>query len=300
MDARSLPPPPIATSTRPAFLVALLGIASFSAMDAVMKALTIEMGAYNAMLWRSLLALAMTAPFYSWSFRRLPDRPALRLHLLRGSIAGVMAFTFFWGIARVPLAEGIALSFVAPLIAIYLSAVFLHEQVRPGAVTASIISFAGVALIAVTRARGEFSEETLWGLASIMVSAVLYAFNIVLMRAQAQAAQPVEIAFWQNFIVSVQLALLAPFFAILPSADALTRMAGASALTVIALFTLAWAYARGETQHLVPTEYTAFIWASLLGWWWFDESVSLSTIAGCALIVTGCLMATRSPPPMKG
>ena len=35
------------------FFVATLGIACFAVMDAVMKGLAIELGAYNAMLWRT-------------------------------------------------------------------------------------------------------------------------------------------------------------------------------------------------------------------------------------------------------
>ena len=292
MTATTIPPVRIATG--PAYLAALSGIAAFSVMDAVMKALTLELGAYNAMVWRSWIALAIMTPLYFATRKSWPDRRAMKLHLLRGSISGVMAFTFFWGIARVPLAEGIALSFVAPLIAIYLSAVFLHEKVQQGAVAASLISLSGVLVIAAARATGEFSTDTLWGLGSIMISAILYAANITMMRAQAQAAGPVEIAFFQNLVVSVQLGLLAPFLLEMPTLDVLVRMSGASLLTVYALFILAWAYARGQTQHLVSTEYTAFIWASLFGWWFFAETVTLTTLAGCALIVTGCLMATRN------
>ncbi len=286
--------PPVRIATGSVYLAALSGIASFSIMDAVMKALTLELGAYNAMVWRSWIALAIMTPFYCVTRKGWPDKRAMKLHLLRGSISGVMAFTFFWGIARVPLAEGIALSFVAPLIAIYLSAVFLHEKVQKGAIMASAISLAGVVVIAAARATGEFSQDALWGLGSIMVSAILYAANIAMMRAQAQAAGAVEIAFFQNLVASAQLGLLAPFMLDVPSVDVLVRMSGASLLTVYSLFILAWAYARGQTQHLVSTEYTAFIWASLFGWWYFAEEVTLSTLAGCALIVTGCLMATRN------
>ena len=41
------------------------------------------------------------------------------------------------------------------------------------------------------------------------------------------------------------------------------------------------------------TEYSAFLWASALGWLVFQESVSLYTVAGAALIVAGCLFAAR-------
>ena len=47
----------------------------------------------------------------------------------RGVIVTVMAVLFFWGIGRVPLAQAIALTFIAPLIALLLAAVFLGERI---------------------------------------------------------------------------------------------------------------------------------------------------------------------------
>jgi len=60
-----------------------------------------------------------------------PTRAVLRVHLIRGSLSVVMAILFFWGLARVPLAQGVALAFVAPLIALYLAALILKEHLMP-------------------------------------------------------------------------------------------------------------------------------------------------------------------------
>ena len=40
----------------------------------------------------------------------------------------------------------------------------------------------------------------------------------------------------------------------------------------------AWAYARGEASYLAVTEYSAFLWASALGWLVFREPVSPYTL----------------------
>ena len=45
------------------------------------------------------------------------------------------------------------------------------------------------------------------------------------------------------------------------------------------------------------TEYSAFLWASALGWFVFREHVSLFTLAGAILIVCGCLVAVRGHNP---
>jgi S-adenosylmethionine uptake transporter len=55
----------------------------------------------------------------------------------------------------------------------------------------------------------------------------------------------------------------------------------------------AWAYARGEASYLAVTEYSAFLWASALGWIVFSERVTGYTLAGAVLIVAGCLLASR-------
>ena len=45
---------------------------------------------------------------------------------------------------------------------------------------------------------------------------------------------------------------------------------------------------------MIPMEYTAFVWAILLGWLMFDEAVGWTTLAGGALIIVGCLIAARA------
>ena len=54
---------------------------------------------------------------------------------------------------------------------------------------------------------------------------------------------------------------------------------------------LSWAYARAEAQHLAPVEYTAFIWAALLGILVFAEPVRPLTLLGAAMIVAACIIA---------
>ena len=70
----------------------------------------------------------------------------------------------------------------------------------------------------------------------------------------------------------------------------------AALLAFVSLMLMSWAYARAEAQRLVPIEYTAFLWAALVGWFAFNEPVTPATLAGTALIIFGCLIATRQQP----
>lgn len=281
------------------FLVAASGIALFSVMDAVMKSASLAVGAYNAMLYRSAFGVLMMLPLWKYTGGRWPGPEALRLHALRGAISAGLATSFFWGLIRLPLAEAIALSFIAPLIALYLAAVMLGEKIGRNAVIASALGFAGVLVIGAGRlGREALSEDAAWGIASVLLSAVLYAFNLIFQRKQAQVASPQEVALFQMGFAGLFLVLAAPWWAIVPGAGTLGEIASGAGLAAVSLMLLSWAYGRAEAQALLPIEYTAFIWAAMLGWAVFAEAVTIETMAGVVLIVIGCWIAARKTAPV--
>jgi S-adenosylmethionine uptake transporter len=280
-----------------AFLVACTGVALFSVMDAVMKGASLSVGAYNALWWRGIINIALCAPLWLLTRRGWPAWSVLRLHMWRGVVVAFMALLFFWSIVRLPLAEAIALSFIAPLIALYLAAVLLKERIGPRAVTASLLGLAGVGVIMLGRfGSGHYAADALWGVAAVLGSAVLFAYNLVLARQQAQLAGPAEIALFQNLSVFAVLSCAAPWLAIMPEPPVFGPLALSALLSVLSLLLMSWAYARAEAQILIPVEYTAFIWAAICGWFAFGEPLTWPVIGGAVLIVTGCLIAARARP----
>lgn len=271
----------------------LFGLLSFAMMDVVMKSLAMDLGAYNAILWRVLTSLTIVSLIFFARRPRMPGRAARTVHLQRGIIMVFMSYLFFWGLARVPLAEAIALSFIAPIIALYLAAVFLGETIHRNAIYASVLGFSGVLVIAWGRATGEYDEEVILGIGAILASAVLYAGNLVIQRRQALLAGPIEISFAQNLVVGASFLLLAPFFAVVPEQEFLPYIGAGAILSIISAVFIAWGYARAEAKNLINLEYSAFVWAAIFGWLFFREPITLTTVSGTILIVAGCILATR-------
>jgi S-adenosylmethionine uptake transporter len=278
------------------FAVASLGIALFSTMDALMKGLALGLGAYNALLWRTMAGALLGALFFFGRRSAWPPRATLKIHLLRGTMSSVMAVLFFWGLARVPMAQAIALAFIAPLIALYLAALFLKEKIQARAILASLLGFAGVVVILAGQVDARMGPDALRGSVAILLSACLYAGNIVLMRRQAQLAGPMEVAFFMSAIMSACFLLAAPVLAEVPGREHMPDILGAALLAFGSLMLLAWAYARAEAQHLAPVEYTGFVWAAFYGWVIFSEPVRPFTLSGAAMIVVACLIAARATP----
>ncbi len=278
------------------FLVAAAGIALFSLMDVAMKSLSISIGAFAAVFWRNIIGTLMTGTIFLARRESWPGAQNLRLHMRRAIVVAVMSVTFFWALARMPIAEAIGLSFFAPVMALYLAAILLGEKIEREAIIASVAGIAGVAIIISGKLAGEYEPEALLGTIAVMCSACLFAYNLILAREQAQKAGPVEIAFFQNMFTAAVLALAAPVFLSGLPAEQIPLLSGAAGLATLSLLLLSWAYARAQAQILIPVEYTGFVWAAIFGLYFFDENVTWPTIAGTLLIVAGSLMVVRSKP----
>ena len=285
------------------FIAALGAVAVLSIMDAVMKHLVLTIGIITVSVWRSAANLSLSALLYLPSRAAWPDRRTLRLHVLRGIDVTVMAVLFFWGIGRVPLAQAIALTFIAPLIAMLLAAVFLDEKIGSRSIAGSLTAFSGVIVIVLGQAAAHVGNDMLLGSAAILGSALCYAVHIVLMRHQALAAKPLEINFFQSMTVMAMWLLALPLAGVpaWPGGQWLWVVV-ACLLSTSGTLLFAWGYARGPASYLAATEYSGFLWASACGWIAFHERVSTYTLGGAVLIVGGCLVAARGrvtePPEM--
>ncbi|MFA9201292.1 MAG: DMT family transporter [Cypionkella sp.] len=279
-------------------LAAIAAIGLLSWMDAFMKAAALAVGAYSALLLRAPIGFLIAAPAWRLAGGRWPAPPVLRIHLLRGVVVAAMAFLFFFSLTLLPLAQAIAISFIAPLIALFLASIMLGERIERRAIVGALLGLAGVVVILAGKlwSEGTGGGAPL-GIAAVLASALLYAWNLVLQRQQALVAKPLEVAAFQNAITFLVLAGFAPWFLHWPQGGEWRDIAVSAVLSGSAALLFTWGYARAETQRLAPLEYTGFLWAALFGWWFFAEAVTGATVAGTVLIVAGCWIATRGRPP---
>lgn len=282
-----------ATHPTRAFLIACWGIFTFSLMDVMMKALSIAMGAYAALFWRSVIGVVLLGVIFLARRDPMPAWGAMRLHIARGGLAGASVLLFFWGLVRVPLAYGTALTFCAPLIAQGLAAVFLGERMGRWAMIGSPLAVLGVGIIAWGQPHEGVTAASLAGSAAILVASLFYAVSLILLRKQAQAAGPLEVTLFTTLTLAVAMLPAAPWLVVWPVGSQWLLELAAATLVSASAFALAWAYARAEAQLLSMVEYTAFVWAAILGYIVFGERVTAATLGGTLLIILGCLAAVR-------
>ncbi|WP_376988440.1 DMT family transporter [Bosea sp. R86505] len=273
-------------------LRALLGIALLTVMDAVIKAQMQEHPFILALFMRfamggvcALVVLAIARP-------PAPTRASVIGNSVRVPVVVLTAGSFFYSISVLPLAEALTLAFLAPVFVALLGGVLLKEKMDARIWQALGFGVAGMLVMVWPRLQGQVSGAGL-GVAAALFSAVTYAFNLILLRRIALKEHPAVIVAFQNCGPALLLAVPAALaFVPLSAADLLIYLA-AGALGVAGHLTLTSAFARAEASRLAPLEYTALIWASLLGYAFFDEVPLITTYAGAVLIVAGAIAISR-------
>lgn len=280
------------------FFIAILGIGCLSAMDGAVKAMSLDVGAFAALSWRLLASVPLVAIAYLLLRKGWPTRKALRFHIMRGLLTVPMAFLFFYGLERVPMAQAIALAFLAPLFAIFLAALLLKEKVGGSTLVGAGLAFGGTLVIFFGQAQAEMGDAAMLGGVAILGSALLYGFNIILMREQALNADPIEIGFFTYCVSATGFwALAFLLFGGAAYPEGQDFAVAASAVTGVAgTLLLAWAYARASASYLSATEYSGFLWAALFGFVLFGEVPLGWTIVGAAAILCGVWIASRPAP----
>ena len=130
-------------------LSAIVAVFCFSTNDVAIKFISKDYALHLVVLIRSLVGLIVLFLFIvplSGGVKVLYTN-RLGLHLLRGFCVVFANITFFLGLAALPLAEGVAIFFISPLLITIFSVVFLKEIVGPRRWVAVTIGLIGVLVI---------------------------------------------------------------------------------------------------------------------------------------------------------
>ena len=130
-------------------LSAIVAVFCFSTNDVAIKFISKDYALHLVVLIRSLVGLIVLFLFIvplSGGVKVLYTN-RLGLHLLRGFCVVFANITFFLGLAALPLAEGVAIFFISPLLITIFSVVFLKEMVGPRRWAAVTIGLIGVLII---------------------------------------------------------------------------------------------------------------------------------------------------------
>ena len=263
-------------------------------MDALIKSLSARYPTLQIAFLRYFFGLIGSIAYVLWSRPGWPSRDTAIHNGLRALLIVVIATSFFFALARLPLADAIALSFISPVLTALLGAFLLGERLDWRIGVALIAGFAGMLLIIGGSIGGAgTSGDALIGAVAVLISAIGYALNIIMLRHRATRDPLAHIVLFQNLGPALILAIPASMvWTALTSLDlALFALLGGIGVTAHTM--LAHAFARLEAARLAPVQYVTLVWGVVFGFLFFAEIPGPATIAGAALIVLGTLVSQR-------
>lgn len=209
-------------------------------------------------------------------------------HALR-SIAGTISmFCNFAAYIYLPLADATAIGFAAPLFVVILAALVLSERVHAYRWSAVVIGFVGVVIIAGPEAG--MSRAALYGALFALAGAGLTALAMIFLRRMSAHEHSITIAFYYTLTsTAVSLTTLFLGWNVPTSAEALVLVLIGLTGGVGQLF-LSFSYRYGEASVLAPFDYTAMLWAVLLGYFFFGELPAVQVWLGGAVVTAAGLL----------
>ncbi len=277
-----------------AALLKVIAAFLFAAMSVLVRWIGVKYPVGQVVFFRSAFAIVPVVIIYAW---RRELMAAVRIgrplhHIGRGLTAVGAMFCNFSSLARLPVVDATAISFVSPLITVALSAIFLKERVRIYRWSAVIIGFIGVLVMLAPHLdvdRSTANAVAVAGATFGLVGAFFSAASTVQTRSLAQSETTSSIVFYFSLICAVAGLVTLPFGWLVPSWPELAALVTIGIFGGLAHIFLTESYRLAEASLVAPFDYTSMLWALVLGYLVFSELPDALVFVGAAIIAAAGL-----------
>jgi S-adenosylmethionine uptake transporter len=266
----------------------LVGVGLFAVNDALGKWLVADYGVGQLMMLRSVGAAVVLAPMILSFKVKLVDRRQAPLQVARVLCAAVDTFSFYYATRFMPLADVMTFYMATPLIVTALSAPLLGEKVERFRWIAVLVGFVGV-LIALRPSPQMFS----WAAPLALFGATTFALSQTITR-ELRGVHWLPLVFWQFVGSGLIGAATVPFAWTTPTAFDLGLMFLVGVVSMTCFIFIVRALALARAAVLAPLQYSAIVWAAIMGWLVWRDAPTPPIIVGNAIIIgSGLYVAAR-------
>jgi drug/metabolite transporter (DMT)-like permease len=274
------------------FLLMLVSTLSFAVVNIIIKSMD-NFHPFQLVFFRCSVALlicivqikSLGIPFFGNNIKML---------LIRG-VAGVTALSmFFFLIQKVSLGTAVTLQYLSPIFSAFIGVFMLKEKVLPIQWLALIIGVVGVALLQ----KGDVALDNWWLLLGLITAAIAgLAYNAVRVCRKTDHALTCVLYFP---LLGTPLAGVAsiPYWQ-MPQGWEWVWILLLGAFTQLAQVTLTKALQSDNIAGVTIYKYLGTVYALIVGYFVFDESINLFMLSGVALIVLGLITFHLIPKWVK-
>lgn len=266
-------------------LFALLAFAIFSTHDVIIKVLGASYAPVQIVFFSVLLSFPLATVMLmrdSTADTLIPRHPWwLALRTAAAVITGVSAFYAF---SVLPLAQTYAIIFASPLLITILAIPVLGEKVGLPRWIAVLVGLAGVLVVL----RPGSTDLGLGHLAAL-AAAIGGSVAAIVVRKIGSEERPVVMLLYPMVVNFVVMAALLPLVYVPMPIEHLGMLAVIAAFAWTASRLVITAYQSGEAAIIAPMQYSQIIWATIYGYFFFDETIDGPTALGAGIIIASGL-----------
>ncbi len=262
---------------------------TFAALGAMIKVVSTSLSNEMVVFFRNLCALIFILPWI-W-YKRPPggvNTAFFQFHLLR-TLAGLGAmYCFFYAIAHLRLSEACLLASTAPLFIPVIAYLWIQEPVVQKVRVAIIIGFIGIVLI-LKPGLGVFQPIAIVGLAA----GVFVALAMVSIRRMSTSEPTIRIVFYFTVLSTLISAVPLVWSWQSPQPKIWWLLVLIGLLAAVGQMLLTKGYSLAPAAQVGPFTYGNVVFATVLGWLFWGESLDFMTWAGAFLICIAGIITTR-------
>src|SRR5271155_1792149 len=267
-------------------LLYLAGVGLFAVNDALGKWLVADYSVGQLMMLRSIGAGVVLAPMILSRRVNFVDPRQPGLQIVRVLCAAVDTFAFYYATRTMPLADVMTFYMATPLIVTALSAPLLGEKVERFRWVAVLIGFVGV-LIALRPSPQMFSQAA----PIALFGATTFALSQTITR-ELRGIHWMPLVLWQFVGTGLVGAATIPWVGNTPRLFDLGLMFLVGAGAMLCFIFIVRALALAPASVLAPLQYSAIVWAAIMGWLVWRDAPTLPIIIGNAIIIGSGLYVT--------
>lgn len=261
----------------------LAAVLVFTCMTSLIKTLGGDYPTSQIVFFRSLPALVPLLLYLpmqgGWSALRT-QRPGLQA--LRTLAGAASMFCGFYAISQMFLADYVAISFTAPLFGTLLSIPLLGDKVGMRRMGACAAGFVGIVVMVQPGSDNAIALD--WPVAMAIASAFLYGLVMIAMRRLGGVDRSAATVFYFTVGSAAIAGALMSFEWVTPSMGDLTLLLVIGVLGGVGQIFMTEAFRLAPPAVVAPFDYTAMVWALLIGWFAFGNFPAANSLVGAGII----------------
>ncbi len=248
-------------------------------LNATVKYLSAELHPFEITFFRSIFGCVAFAPLFighGWAPFRTK---CLGLHAVRGVLTSVAILSLFLGLSMTELAKFQALLFTTPLFAAVLGFALLRERIPYARIAALLVGFAG-ALVVLRPGMIALGP----GPILILISALVIGGQMIAMKVLSRTESSTTITLYMMVFTTILSFVAAIIVWKMPTWPQFGVMVAIGFLSAFLHICMAQAIKEADISVVLSVNYTALIWAAIIGFVVFAEIPDIGIWLGGTII----------------